>query len=152
VEENVIIPLLFRDGARLPMASAVSQAREIASFAGLARRLATRADMLSLQEKKALEFARALACKPKLLLIDEVASGLTPAEVHHFIDLLRQVRDVHRVTIIWVEHIFWALAEIVDRLVVMENGSVLADGPLRDVIRHDEVLRAYLGSQAAEVA
>jgi branched-chain amino acid transport system permease protein len=150
IEENVLIPLLFRDGTRSSMASAVAQAREIAAFAGLGSRLATRADLLSLQEKKALEFARALACKPRLLLIDEVASGLTPAEVHHFIDLLRQVRDHHGVTIIWVEHVFWALAEIVDRLVVMENGSILADGPLRDVVQHDEVLRAYLGSQAAE--
>jgi branched-chain amino acid transport system permease protein len=150
VEENVLIPLLFRDHARPSIAAATAEAREIAAFAGLADRLASRADLLSLQEKKALEFARALANKPKLLLVDEVASGLTPAEVHHFIDLLRQVRDVHGITIIWVEHIFWALAEIVDRLVVMENGSILADGPLQEVVRHDRVLKAYLGSQAAE--
>jgi branched-chain amino acid transport system permease protein len=150
VEENVLVPLLFRDGVRPPMHSALSEARDIAAFAGLGSRLAKRADELSLQEKKALEFARALACKPKLLLVDEVASGLTPAEVRHFVDLLRQVRDVHGVTIIWVEHIFWALAELVERLIVMENGAVIADGPLREVVRHDQVLRAYLGSQAAE--
>jgi branched-chain amino acid transport system permease protein len=150
VEENVLIPLLFRDHASPTIAAATAQAREIAVFAGLADRLATRAEMLSLQEKKALEFARALANKPKLLLIDEVASGLTPAEVHRFIELLRQVRDVYGITIIWVEHILWALAEIVDRLVVMENGSILADGPLHEVVRHDRVIKAYLGSQAAE--
>jgi branched-chain amino acid transport system permease protein len=130
--------------------AALAEARDIAAFAGLADRLTTRADTLSLQEKKALEFARALAGKPELLLIDEVASGLTPAEVHRFIELLRQVRDIHGVTIVWVEHIFWALAEIVDRLVVIENGSILADGPLQEIVRHDKVLRAYLGSQAAE--
>ena len=79
-----------------------------------------------------------------------MASGLTPAEVRHFIGLLRQVRDHHGITIIWVEHIFWALAELVERLIVMENGSIIADGPLRDVVQHDEVLRAYLGSQVAE--
>ena len=150
VEENVLIPLLFRDGASPPMGAALAEARDIAAFAGLGARLAKRADELSLQEKKALEFARALACKPALLLVDEVASGLTPTEVHHFIDLLRQVRDVHGVTIIWVEHIFWALAELVERLVVMENGSIIADGPLREVVQHDKVLRAYLGSQMAE--
>jgi branched-chain amino acid transport system permease protein len=150
VEENVLIPLLFRDHASPTIAAATAQAREIAVFAGLADRLAARADMLSLQEKKALEFARALAGKPKLLLIDEVASGLTPAEVHRFIELLRQVRDVYGITIIWVEHIFWALAEIVDRLVVMENGLILADGPLQEVVRHDRVIKAYLGSQAVE--
>lgn len=150
VEENILLPLLFRDGAPETITSSLTDAREIADFAGLGARLATRANLLSLQEKKALEFARALACKPKLLLVDEVASGLTPAEVHHFVDLLRQVRDVHGVTIIWIEHIFWALAEVVDRLVVMESGSILADGPLHDVIRHDDVLQAYLGSQATE--
>ena len=150
VEENVLVPLLFRDGAPPLMRAALSEARDIATFAGLGSRLGKRADELSLQEKKALEFARALACKPRLLLVDEVASGLTPAEVRHFVDLLRQVRDVHGITIIWVEHIFWALAELVERLVVMENGSIIADGPLRDVMQHDEVLRAYLGSQMAE--
>jgi branched-chain amino acid transport system permease protein len=150
VQENVLIPLLFRDGTRPAVPAALAEARDIAAFAGLADRLTTRADTLSLQEKKALEFARALAGKPELLLIDEVASGLTPAEVHRFIELLRQVRDIHGVTIVWVEHIFWALAEIVDRLVVIENGSILADGPLQEIVRHDKVLRAYLGSQAAE--
>jgi branched-chain amino acid transport system permease protein len=150
VEENILIPLLFRDHAHPAVAAAAAQAREVATFAGLTGRLGTRADMLSLQEKKALEFARALAGKPRLLLIDEVASGLTPAEVHRFIDLLRQARDVYGITIIWVEHIFWALAEIVDRLVVMENGSILADGPLQEVVRHDRVIQAYLGSHAAE--
>jgi branched-chain amino acid transport system permease protein len=150
VQENVLIPLLFRDSTRPAVPAALAEARDIAAFAGLADRLTTRADMLSLQEKKALEFARALAAKPELLLIDEVASGLTPAEVHRFIELLRQVRDIHGVTIVWVEHIFWALAEIVDRLVVIENGSILADGPLQEIVRQDKVLRAYLGSQAAE--
>ena len=141
--------MLFRDGGHPGISETTAQAREIAAFAGLADRFGVRADLLSLQEKKALEFARALASKPKLLLIDEVASGLTPAEVRHFIDLLRQVRDAHGITIIWVEHIFWALAEIVDRLVVMENGSVLADGPLQEVVQHEQVIKAYLGSQAA---
>ena len=149
VQENILIPMLFRDGGHPGISETTAQAREIAAFAGLADRFGVRADLLSLQEKKALEFARALASKPKLLLIDEVASGLTPAEVRHFIDLLRQVRDAHGITIIWVEHIFWALAEIVDRLVVMENGSVLADGPLQEVVQHEQVIKAYLGSQAA---
>jgi branched-chain amino acid transport system permease protein len=150
VEENVLVPLLFR-AQRTQFARARSEAREIAAFAGLKMRLQTRADALSLQEKKALEFARALACRPSLLLVDEVASGLTPAEVRQFIDLLRHIRDIHGTAIIWVEHIFWALAAIVDRLVVMENGGVLADGKLDEVVRKENVLRAYLGSAAEAV-
>jgi branched-chain amino acid transport system permease protein len=151
VEENVLVPLLFRDD-KISVAAARPQARDIAALAGLGSKLPTRADALSLQDKKALEFARALACKPRLLLVDEVASGLTPAEVRHFTDLLRHIRDQHGITIIWVEHIFWALAEIVDRLVVMDNGGILADGPLQDIVRNENVLRAYLGSKPMEFA
>jgi len=150
VEENVLVPLLFR-AQRTELSRARSEAREIAAFSGLKMRLQTRADALSLQEKKALEFARALACRPNLLLVDEVASGLTPAEVRQFIDLLRHIRDTRGTAIIWVEHIFWALAAIVDRLVVMENGGVLADGKLDEVVRKENVLRAYLGSAAEAV-
>jgi branched-chain amino acid transport system permease protein len=65
---------------------------------------------------------------------------------------LRHIRDQHGITIIWVEHIFWALAEIVDRLVVMDNGGILADGPLQDIVRNENVLRAYLGSKPMEFA
>jgi branched-chain amino acid transport system ATP-binding protein/branched-chain amino acid transport system permease protein len=150
VEENVLVPLLFR-AQRTELSRARSEAREIAALSGLEVRLQTRADALSLQEKKALEFARALACRPSLLLVDEVASGLTPAEVRQFIDLLRHIRDSRGTAIIWVEHIFWALAAIVDRLVVMENGGVLADGKLDEVVRKENVLRAYLGSAAEAV-
>jgi branched-chain amino acid transport system permease protein len=151
VEENVLIPLLFRD-AKIDPATARPQARDIAAFAGLGSKLQIHSDMLSLQDKKALEFARALACNPRLLLVDEVAAGLTPAEVRHFTGLLRQIRDEQGITIIWVEHIFWALAEIVDRLVVMDNGGILADGTLQDIVRNENVLRAYLGSKSMEFA
>jgi branched-chain amino acid transport system permease protein len=150
VEENVLVPLLFR-AQRMELSLARREAREIAAFSGLKMKLQTRADALSLQEKKALEFARALACKPNLLLVDEVAAGLTPAEVRQFIDLLRQIRDAYGTAIIWVEHIFWALAAIVDRLVVMENGAILADGKLAEVVRKESVLRAYLGRAAEAV-
>jgi branched-chain amino acid transport system permease protein len=151
VEENVLIPLLFRD-QRLDAAAARRQARDLAAFAGLGNKLKVRADMLSLQDKKALEFARALACQPRLLLVDEVAGGLTPAEVRHFTQLLRSIREQHGIAIIWVEHVFWALAEVVDRLIVMDNGAVLADGSLDEIVRNERVLRAYLGDKPLEVA
>lgn len=151
VEENVVIPLLFRQSAR-SVGQARQEARDFAAFAGLSECLKSRADTLSLQQRKALEFARALACKPSLLLIDEVASGLTPTEVRHFIELLRNIRNEFGTTIIWVEHIFWALAEVVDRVIVMENGSVLADGPLQTIVNDKNVLRAYLGTQELSLA
>jgi branched-chain amino acid transport system permease protein len=151
VQENIAIPLMFNDHSLSPE-QAFEQAREFVAYAELNHRLTDRADALSLQEKKALEFARALACKPKLLLVDEVASGLTPAEVKRFVEHIRHVRDRYGITIIWVEHIFSALAQVVDRVIVLEQGAVIADGPLEEVMKNERVLKTYLGSSAAEAA
>ena len=150
VQENIAVPLMFGAG-RLKPAEALREAREFVAFVGLAARLTDRADALSLQEKKALEFARALACKPRLLLVDEVASGLTPAEIRRFVGHIRHVRDSYGITVIWVEHIFSALSQVVDRVVVLEQGVVIADGPLSEVVADERVLRTYLGG-AAKVA
>lgn len=145
VAENIAIAATFREGGP-SMADALAEAQGYAAFVGLEDRLADRADALSLQEKKSLELARALALHPKLLLVDEVASGLTPAEVKRFVAHIREIREVYGVTVIWVEHIFSALAQIVDRLVVLEQGSVIADAPLEEAVRDPRVLAAYLGS------
>jgi branched-chain amino acid transport system permease protein len=134
------------------MNAALAGGAEFAAFVGLEQRLMVRADALSLQEKKSLELARALALKPKLLLVDEVASGLTPAEVKRFVAHIRSIRDTHGITVIWVEHIFSALAEVVDRLVVLEQGSIIADAPLAEAVRDQKVLKSYLGSAPAAVA
>jgi branched-chain amino acid transport system permease protein len=149
VLENIAIPLMFRDRERLPFEAALREARRFAEFAGLAGHLGDRADALSLQDKKVLEFARALAGAPRLLLVDEVASGLTPAEVRRFIDLLRAARDRYGVTIIWVEHIFWALGEIADRIVVFESGTVLMEGPIDAIVKDERVQAAYFGTKKA---
>lgn len=151
VGENIAMPLMFGDHALAP-AAAMRDARAFVEFAGLGARIGDRADALSLQQKKALEFARALACRPSLLLVDEVASGLMPAEVNRFVAHIREIRDTHGITVIWVEHIFSALAQVVDRVVVLEQGRVIADGKLRDVMKDEQVLQGYLGSAASEVA
>ena len=80
-----------------------------------------------------------------MLLVDEVASGLTPAEIRRFVEQIRDVRDRYGITVIWVEHIFSALAQAVDRVVVLEQGLVIADGPLDEVVVDERVLRTYLG-------
>ena len=147
VQENIAIPLMF-GGDSLSPRDALREARAFVEYAELSPRLLDRADALSVQEKKALEFARALACKPRLLLVDEVASGLTPAEVKRFVDHIRHVRDRYGITVIWVEHIFSALEQVVDRVVVLEQGSLIADGALADVVKDERVLRSYLGSAA----
>ena len=96
--------------------------------------------------------ARALAGEPKLLLVDEVASGLSTVEIRKFVELIRQVRDRYGVTVIWVEHIFSALAQVVDRLVVLESGAVIADAPLADAVKDEKVLATYLGHAPVEAS
>ncbi|TAN29708.1 MAG: branched-chain amino acid ABC transporter ATP-binding protein/permease [Castellaniella sp.] len=151
VRENVAVPLMHGKGCLEPR-EALSRAASFISYVGLANRIDDRADALSLQEKKALEFARAIATRPRLLLVDEVASGLTPVEIDRFVEHIRGIRDDFGITVIWVEHIFSALAKVVDRVVVLEQGTLIADGPLESVIQDQRVLDTYLGSALREVA
>ena len=152
VAENIAMPLMYRGQESATLSDALGLATRFAAYVGLTDHLSARADSLNLQQKKALELARALACKPKLLLVDEVASGLTPVEIRRFVDHIRELRDEYGITIIWVEHIFSALAEVVDRVIVLEQGAIIADGPLDEVVRDERVLRTYLGSAAPEGA
>jgi branched-chain amino acid transport system permease protein len=152
VQENVAMPLMFRADNPLDRPSAMAEATRFASFAGLRDKLAERADRLTLQQRKAVEFARALACRPRLLLVDEVASGLTPAEVRRFVDHIREVRDTYGVTVIWVEHLLSALTQVIDRLVVLEQGCIIADGTPHSVLREEHVLRSYIGTGTKVVA
>jgi branched-chain amino acid transport system permease protein len=149
VQENVAMPLMFRADNPLDRPSAMAEATRFAAFAGLSDKLAERADRLTLQQRKAVEFARALACRPRLLLVDEVASGLTPAEVRRFVDHIREVRDTYGVTVIWVEHLLSALTQVIDRLVVLEQGCIIADGAPHSVLREEHVLRSYVGTSVA---
>jgi branched-chain amino acid transport system permease protein len=151
VAENIAIALTFRTD-NVPLSEAFAEASQFAAFVGLTDRLSTRADALTLQERKSLELARALALKPKLLLVDEVASGLTPSEVRQFVAHIRAIRDTYGISVIWVEHIFSALVQVVDRLIVLEQGVVIADAPLADAVRDPRVLKSYLGSDPAHVA
>ena len=144
VQENIAIPLMFGDNPLSPK-EALKESIAFIEYAQLGNRIFDRADSLSIQERKALEFSRALACKPKLLLVDEVASGLTPAEVNRFVSLIRDVRDCYGITVVWVEHIFSALEQVVDRVIVLEQGSLIADGSLDVVVRAERVLSTYFG-------
>lgn len=148
VAENVALSLMFGPQREIP-AQALREARSFLAYADLEHRRDVRADTLSLQEKKLLEFARALATRPKLLLVDEIASGLTPIEVRRFVERIRAVRDDYGITVIWVEHIASALNAAADRIIVLEQGQVIADGPPAVVFRDQRVLASYLGAAEA---
>ena len=100
---------------------------------------------LRLLDRKRLELARALATQPKLILLDEIAGGLTDKELPPLIELIRGLRD-SGVTVIWIEHIVHALLAVVDELMCLAFGRILAIGEPRDVMSSPEVVEVYLGS------
>ncbi|MFZ4486941.1 MAG: ABC transporter ATP-binding protein [Candidatus Nanopelagicales bacterium] len=103
------------------------------------------AGQLRLLDRKRLELARALATNPRLILLDEIAGGLTEKELPPLIDLIRGLRD-SGVTVVWIEHIVHALTAVVDELMCLALGRVLAIGDPQEVMRSPEVIEVYLGS------
>lgn len=104
---------------------------------------------LGLLDRKRLELARALATAPQVLLLDEIGGGLTEGELHQLVELISQLKD-DGLTIVWIEHILHALLKVIDRLVCMSEGRVIAQGDPKDVMSDDEVMKAYLGSELEE--
>ncbi len=103
------------------------------------------AGQLRLLDRKRLELARALATQPKLILLDEIAGGLTDKELPPLIDMIGNLKDAG-VTIIWIEHIVHALLKVVDELMCLAEGKILAMGDPQEVMRSPEVIEVYLGS------
>lgn len=105
------------------------------------------AGALTLLDRKRLELARALASDPKLLLLDEIAGGLTDEEGKALVVLIRRIRD-KGVTIVWIEHVLHALLAVADRMMVLNFGEKIAEGRPQDVINDAEVRRVYMGIEA----
>jgi branched-chain amino acid transport system ATP-binding protein len=143
VFENVLVGAAFgRDGG-----DAEARAAEVLALTGLKGKANALAGALTLLERKRLELARALATDPELLLLDEIAGGLTDRECQA---LLAAVRDVHGsgVTIVWIEHVVHALLSVAQRLVVIDFGRLIADGPPAQVLASDQVQSVYMGAEA----
>ncbi len=143
VLENVIVGAFARvRGTRAATAAAL----DVLEATGLSARADSPANALTPPEKRRLEVARALATKPRLLLLDEMLTGLTPTEAQEGVRLIRDVR-ARGVTIIMVEHVMEVLLPLIDRAVVLNLGRVLTTGLPGEVVRHPEVIRAYLGDR-----
>ncbi len=145
VFENLLVGATF-GGARRER-EACDICVEVLTRTGLGKKANQLAGSLTLLDRKRLELARALATQPRLLLLDEIAGGLTEAETHELIDEIRQVK-ASGITIIWIEHVMHALLAVADRLLVINFGSKIAEGAPATVLENAEVRRVYLGLEA----
>jgi len=147
VLDNVALTGMF-GAAALERAAAEREAWRWLEFTGLSGKAAALPGDLNLHQRKFLELARALASRPRLLLLDEVLSGLTPGEINDAIALIRRIRD-GGATIVFVEHVMRAVLALTDRIVVLDHGLVIAEGAADAVMRQTEVVAAFLGAPNA---
>ncbi len=150
VLDNVALATMF-GGAIRDVPIARHHAMTWLEFTGLHEKATARPDDLNLHQRKFLELARALASRPRLVLLDEVLCGLTPSEIDDAVALIRRIRDQGS-TIVFVEHVMRAVMALTDRIVVFNHGELLAVGSAADVMQRPEVMTAYLGRAHAEPA
>jgi len=144
VLENVLVGGIY--GAGMTYGQSRQKCEEILKKTGLLSKKDVLASSLTLLDRKRLEMARALSTGPALLLIDEVAGGLTESEVEGVLETIRSVRN-DGITVLWVEHIMMAMKKGPDRLLVMDFGKKLFYGTPEEVLESKEVQKVYLGAE-----
>lgn len=145
VFENTLVAATSAAG--LPMREANAHCLDVLDDVGLLAKANVKAGALTLLERKRLELARALAAKPRLLLLDEIAGGLTERECQSLIATIKNLRKTG-LSIIWIEHVVHALVAVVDRILVLDFGHKIADGAPQDVMNDAKVREIYMGIEA----
>jgi branched-chain amino acid transport system ATP-binding protein len=145
VFENLLVGAVY--GRRRDEREVTQSCGEILDQLGLLKRANALAGSLTLLERKRLEMARALATAPKLLLLDEIAGGLTEGECAELVATISNIRGTG-VAILWIEHVVHALFAVIDRLVVLNFGRKIAEGAPKEVIQRPDVRQIYIGIEA----
>jgi len=145
VFENLSVAAMY--GGGMSQADAVQVCGETLALTGLEARANRLAGSLPLLDRKRLELARALATRPRLLLLDEIAGGLTPAECQILVETIRTING-QGVGVVWIEHVVHALLALVDRLIALDFGRIVAQGVPSEVMRSSEVQTIYMGVPA----
>jgi branched-chain amino acid transport system ATP-binding protein len=146
--ENVALSAFFGQDRAVSRSQCWRLAEEALAMVGLPADAHTGTDGLGAAALKKLELARALATQPRLLLADESLNGLDHGEMEQAADMLRRIRDVRGITIVWVEHIMGVLMRVVDRVVVLDHGEVIFRGKPKDAQADPRVVEVYLGPEA----
>jgi branched-chain amino acid transport system ATP-binding protein len=148
VRENVAIGAMHGSDRDRSVGEALATADELLKLVGIEKHAGAAPSQLSIADARRLELAKALACRPRLLLLDEVMAGLRQQEIEQAVELIHQLRD-SGITIVAIEHVMQAIISISDHVLVLHHGSILAEGPPRDVLSDQRVVEAYLGHRYA---
>ena len=144
VVENVVVGALLREPS---VSAARKHAAEIMEKLGLGAKRDLPASALTLPDRKRLEVARALATRPRLLLLDEVMAGLRPTECDQMVEVFREINRADGLTILLIEHVMRAVMALARQVVVLNHGEIIARGTPAEVVRNPAVLECYLGEE-----
>ncbi|ROZ79855.1 ABC transporter ATP-binding protein, partial [Ramlibacter sp. WS9] len=144
VLDNVAVAAMYGGQGMPTMEAGRREAMQWLEFTHLADKAHSLPSELNLHQRKFLELARALASRPQLVLLDEVLCGLTPTEIQSAVEQIKRIRD-QGTTIVFVEHVMDAVMALTDRIVVFDQGAMLAEGAPREVMQSPAVMSAYLG-------
>ena len=144
VLDNIVVGALLRSK---DVSAAKNYAAEIMERLGLGAKAELPASSLTLPDRKRLEVARALATRPKLLLLDEAMAGLRPTECDQIVAVFRELNRSEGLTILLIEHVMRAVMALAQKIVVLHHGEVIAQGAPQDVVRDPAVLECYLGEE-----
>src|SRR5437763_189916 len=149
VAQNLAVGALYGNTGIRGVGAALADAQRLLELVGLDQVADQPAGRLTLSQRKRLELARALATRPRVLLLDEGMAGLNPAELRDALDLLRRIRIELDLTLVIVEHMMQVIVSLCERVVVMHQGRKISEGRPEDVAHQPQVVEAYLGPRAA---